>query len=229
MTREPTRVRGLGLIALLGGAAGAITALVIPSVVLGKATNVIWIRSWLWPWLPLFGGAIHGVLSAVISVGLALFFWRRKFITRLAGLILTWCLLAWLVALPLEFICNFLIDHTTAVRYPPGEMNGAVAYAVWGTVLGFLQPFHWTRFSTPQNPSLLAVAGTVYVFFLSVCRGVAAKRLAVHLGMGIVSGLLAALDYSNFPSFAHRLFYGITWGVFVGFGVWKIQMHSRSG
>ena len=227
MTRS-SQVRMLGLTALLGSVAGAITALGFPSVVLGKTTNIIWVRPWLWPWLPLFAGAIHGALSAVISVGLTLLFWRRKFITRLVGLVLAWCLLAWLVDLPLGFIGCFLIDHTRAVRYPPGEVDGAVAYAVWGTVLGFLQPFHWTRFSSPQNPSLLAVAGTVYVFFLSVCRGVATRRLAVHLGMGIVSGLLAALDYSNFPLFAQRLNYGITWGVFVGFGVWKIQTHSRS-
>lgn len=90
-------IKSLGLIGALGGVGGLINGWLC---YVEYPTSVREAVGFSWPIIPL--GALHGALLAVVSIGMANLFWKRRLFLRLIGLAVSGYLAGWILGIPTE-------------------------------------------------------------------------------------------------------------------------------
>lgn len=214
MTEQHSQItgRGLALIGLLGGLGGAINAWLcyakIPVPVMGLA---IFGRSESidFHWYVTLGGAAHGGLLALLSVGFARKFWKHRWLFRWAAWPVVGWLAGWVSCIPL----NLSLSE---------EFSGH------NVLKSLTWPFE-LKLETLWVPYLyFGLVSLLYYFLLNICRQLAATRLSGHLLLGSVAGCVGSLWWwIVFGPWYFSLIHGTIWGSLVGFGLWKATRRQR--
>lgn len=206
-------IKSLGLIGVLGGAGGLINGWLC---YVKYPVAVVENETFYWPIIPL--GAFHGVILAVISVGLACFFWKRKLFLCLIGLAVSGYLAGWISSIPIDYYIRFI----ERPLFSPQKVtfNALRSLILW--------PFSGD--SALYGPfACFGLVGSVYYFFLTLCRQLTCRRLSIHLLLGVFSGCLGSLWWwIIYKPWYFSLIHGTIWGMLVGFGVWKSQQLNHS-
>ena len=212
-------VRSLGLIGLLGGVGGAINAWLCYTNIHGEPPED---PDFLWSIAPILWillGALHGGLLASVSISMTTWLFKRHWFLRIAGFPLTGWLSGWLSCIPIMF--------SMTVSMSRGALS---ASGVWEALTWPLQV--WPRFvwETLWQPYFFfGFVGSIYYFFLSLCRQLSQKHLAVHLLMGSLSGSLGfLLLWVEREPWYFSLIHGTIWGALVGWGVWRAQRAAQN-
>ncbi len=149
---------------------------------------------------------------AVIAVGFSAWLWPRKPLVRWLSLPGVGWLSGWLSFVP---FASLALDNKGSL-----------------TLVKDLPSFVWPSMKITTEALLLpylcfGLVGVVYFFLLTICQGLAVKRLSVHLLLGSVSGTLGSLGFwLPFEPWYLSVLHGTTWGTLVGLGMWKSQLAS---
>jgi hypothetical protein len=188
----------LGQVVLLGGLGGGINA---------------WLCYVKWPVsaadfdlsvVP--AGAGHGAILALVAVGAAMLFARRRLWLRFA-------------------------PHAAV-----GWVSGFLSFLVLHIALNLTDPkvFKWSEILEPTVHLLTwpffywGLVGLLYYFALCVCRGLRLRDLALHMILASVSGILGSLWWwTEFGPWYFSLIHGAIWGGLVGFGMWSAVRRER--
>lgn len=207
-------VKSLGLIGALGGVGGLINGWLC---YVKYPAAVVKIETFSWPIIPL--GALHGALLAVISVGLACFFWKRRLFLRLIGLAVSGYLAGWVSFIPIHYYFVHIKSPLFSSSSPQKlTLEALISLIFWP----FSGSFKLATFYVPYP--YFGLVGSVYYFFLTLCSQLTCRRLSIHLLLGVSSGILGSLWWwISFKPWYFSLIHGTIWGMLVGLGVWRIH------
>lgn len=211
-------IKSLGLIGALGGVGGLINGWLCYAK---YPVAVVENETFLWPIIPL--GALHGTLLAVISVGLACLFWKRRLFLRLIGLAVSGYLAGWISLIPIFYYVES-IDLLLSFSPASVTFKRLISDVILWPFLNRLDSgYIWDPYV------YFGLAGSVYYFFLTLCGQLTCRNLSKHLFLGVLSGILCSLWWwISFKPWYFSLIHGTIWGMLVGFGVWKSQQLNHS-
>ncbi len=204
--------RELRLVGALGGIGGAINAWLCYAKLPGLSVQEM---DFLWAIVP--AGALHGGLLAVISVGVAQWLRERRMRLRWAALPLMGWVCGWIPYAPIAFYVHlyFVPD------FGGGGWLDKLLKALW--------PFRLDLESLWMPWHSFGLVGAIYYLLLSLCRGLASRRLMTHLLIASLSGIAGSLWWwILFKPWYLSVLHGAIWGSLVGFGVWKSQRAARA-
>ena len=212
--------RSLGLIGLLGGFGGAITAFLCFANLVNPSGSELGFSSLLIP-----AGACHGALLAVLAVGFSHLLSRRSLPLMLTGIPIAGWIAGWLSWIPLKFYLFYDYSYGISAKFLWHPI-GAVRADPAAFVKTFFEAFFWPfRFGIDafSMPFFLGLVVVVWLGFVALIE----RRVVPCVPwpvVGVISGIMGSAWWHIFwSSWWFSMLHGTIWGALVGFGVWKSQ------
>ena len=195
--------RAMGLIGLLGGAGGAINALLCYlKFPVDTGPHVPF------PWHIIPAGGAHGALLAAIAAGCASAVWNQRAWMRWAAAPVVGWLSGWLSWIPLQLCLHPEVGINKAPLWP--FVGNNFKETAWGL---------WQYFG---------LVGMLCFVGLQLLRRASPARRRPFLAVGIISGCLGSLWWwIEMKPWYFSLIHGTIWGSLVGYGVWKSQRAAK--
>ena len=152
-----------------------------------------------WHLIP--AGACHGALLALVTLAMASLLYERRPLAQWLGLPIAGYLSGLASWLPLGVSLNF----------------GWSPYREWS-----LKTLWWPY-------AYFGLVGVGYYFCLVLLKRLTDVRLFLHIGIGILSGILGSLWWwIGWKPWYFSAIQGSIWGTCVGFGLWRSQTIERA-